>query len=322
MHSCTNLKTRRRKNRELLPHPPFSSRLCAIRQKPFREFSRKKQQLLAWSLRDPAASGQKQRKRSAENEIRRSKTVPSRLGDIGADICLITPLESSHRRRNRLDVDVDTVPNLEPYRREVAALQPITFGHRPVSASRMFNPSTMTTSCGSTSCSQKVWGGRTGAPNKPRRFPLKRARRSEAKRTLPGRVPGLSAPMLKELLLGKKLRQQGGEARGGFPTSAAAYLDGDTCGECPPRLRGEGEGGNKRRAKGAGGLLVPNQEDQLTDASASEWRSSLDGFPDGKGGLSGDFIEEKAELRRIFTDTVRPKRNFSHPILLHRSSVE
>lgn len=272
--------------------------------------------------------------------------MPSRLGDIDADVFFAKP-ESSRRRlnQNRVDVDVDTLPNLEPYRREVAALKPITFGHRPVSASRMFNPSTMMTSFGSSSCSathncaQKGGGGggaSTGVRNKPRQFPLKRASR-EAPR-VPGRVPGLSAPMLKELLLGKS-RPRGGEARAGFPSPAAAYVDGDTCREYRPGPRGEGKGegeGGKGYAKGEGDVavgVVVNREDGLSDGSASnvsEWQSvgatgsgmrrrrgeddaawlKLSGLVGlhGERGVIGGLVEQEeavAELRRIFSDDVR-----------------
>lgn len=196
----------------------------------------------------------------------------------------------------------------------------------------------MMTSCGTNSsrsaarsCALKGGGGngtRTGAPNKPkgRQFPLKRARREPQR--VPGRVPGLSAPMLKELLRGKP-RPRGGEARGGFPVPAAAFVDGDTRREFLPGQRGEGEGGGgggERYSKGAGGVVL-NGEDAVSDASASkisDWRSvdgsgsgmrdpdaaawlkgsSLVGLPGGRG-VAGESSVVAAELRRIFSDTVR-----------------
>ena len=271
------------------------------------------------------------------------------MGKIDVDVFFATP-ESGLRRRSRIDVDVDTLPNLEPYRREVAALQPITFGHRPVSASRMFNPSTMMTSFGSSSSSSSGGGGgcsashtfvrngggpkgtSTGVTKKPtckaRHFTLKRARRDV--RQVPGRVPGLSAPMLKELLLGQP-RPRGGETgRGSIP--AAGFADGAT--HRGPLLgprghREGGEQGSERCARGPGGVVL-SEEDELSDASASnvsEWRSvdatgrgrrspdagawlkgsSLAGLPNGKG-VVGESSLEEAELRRIFSDAVRKKK--------------
>lgn len=99
------------------------------------------------------------------------------------------------------------MPNLEPYRREVVAQQSTTFGHRPRSASRMFNPSTMATSCGRPAENSESGAMRGGSVEC---FKGSRAGGKSKKQTASTLLPlgkgsrvhasMLTAPMLKELL--------------------------------------------------------------------------------------------------------------------------
>lgn len=153
-------------------------------QKPFRDFARKKRDILVWSLR-------------AGNATEDPRKTPA---------AMVAEFPTPRRRRraqHQHELDVDTMPNLEPYRREVVAQQLTTFGHRPLSGSRMFNPSTMATSCGraagnSGSRDPRFKGARAGG----------RRKKQTASTVLPlgkrgsARASRLTAPMLKELLFG------------------------------------------------------------------------------------------------------------------------
>lgn len=112
------------------------------------------------------------------------------------------------RRRPRDSVpDVDTMSSLEPYRREVVAQPPVTFGHRPLSAGRMFNPCTMTTSSlHPTSSDGKSNEGVAAIVRAKDDWLVGRATKSSPASRLSSslqrkkRAPGLSAPMLRDLL--------------------------------------------------------------------------------------------------------------------------
>ncbi len=319
-------------------------------QKPFRDFSRKKRNLLAWSLRAASASdmaaaiaarGNESRKPKSESTIRmsRSKTVPSDLGE--ADVAdFFNPVPSHHRPPDRADIDIDTLPNLEPYRREVVAQQPITFGHRPVSASRMFNPCTMATSCGIPQSDKSriagaraAAGGRKGGASGTRRGAA-RVKQQPRLKTGKGnkgrhhhrRSTGLSAPMLKALLKGDPQTEGGAVLVGGG--TAFGCVDSrqehlDSCGENVAR------GNDLNHAN----YLVADGHDELSDSSlnsdrmnGSMWRtvdpaeggvrenlgapwlttSSPAGIRQGRGGL-GDSTEE-LELQRIFSEEVRESK--------------
>lgn len=311
--------------------PLFLARWTSC-QKPFREFSKKKRNLLAWSLRAASASDialQGSENGRPKSTRRMSRTVPSdraRETDI-AEFFDQEPRSSDHRRcsADRVDIDIDTLPNLEPYRREVVAQQPITFGHRPISASRMFNPCTMATSCGipnGGSSSTRGNGGRKGGAGGTRRGASRTQRQSRLKQgrgRKTRRTTGLSAPMLKALL------------RGGAPTAAgsggATVRGGDTHREYFDRASS-----NNRDSTTKAKHLVVNDQEALSDSSmhsdsdrldGSIWRSvdaasggmrgdlkatwltnsSLEGERRERGGL-GDSVEE-LELRRIFSEEVR-----------------
>lgn len=282
--------------------------------------------MLAWSLRASSASdiAPKGSEINKPKHTRRmSRTVPSDPGETDIADFFNQDAKPSDRGcpADRVDIDIDTLPNLEPYRREVVAQQPITFGHRPLSASRMFNPCTMATSCGIPNGGKSGTSGhggrkggasgtRTGVSRTQRqpRLEKDRARRTRSRTT------GLSAPMLKALL------------RGGTPTAAgsaggtgavATALDGNVPREYSPT-----------KAK----FLVVNGQENVSDSSMnstqdqvdeSMWRSvdpagggargdlqatwltnaSLEGERRDRGRLS-DSVEE-LELRRIFSDEVR-----------------
>ncbi|CAM9826336.1 unnamed protein product [Ectocarpus fasciculatus] len=196
---------------------PRTASFMVDSKKPFREFSRKKRNLLAWSLRAASASDAAAQGTTNMTHLparRLSATVPSDLE--GTDIGELFDLEQGVSGRvlhptDRVEVDVDTLPTLEPYRREVVAQQPITFGHRPLSASRMFNPCTMATSCGIPSDGHPSTGGTRGRKKsgggRKRGLSRKRGRNSKPRRTT-----GLSAPMLKALLRGDTPMGEAGTA--------------------------------------------------------------------------------------------------------------
>ncbi|CAM9113775.1 unnamed protein product [Ectocarpus sp. 13 AM-2016] len=197
---------------------PRTASFMVDTKKPFRKFSRKKRNLLAWSLRAASASdaaGQATANKTHMATRRLSTTVPSDLG--GTDIGELFNMEQGVSGRvlhptDRVEVDVDTLPTLEPYRREVVVQQPITFGHRPLSASRMFNPCTMATSYGIPSDGHQpstggIRGRMKGGCGHRGGSSRKRGRNSKPRRTT-----GLSAPMLKALLRGDTPTGEGGAA--------------------------------------------------------------------------------------------------------------
>lgn len=239
-----------------------------------------------------------------------------------------------HCPADRVDADMDTLPNLEPYRREVVAQQPTTFGHRPLSASRMFNPCTMATSCGipndanssTTGNGNRGWksgasGTRRGASRIQRQPRLKKYRPKK-----PHRTTGLSAPMLKALLRGGTPAKAPATTAGGG-RQAAAGIQGEYF---DPKI-----GSNQEPPTRSEYLVVSGQEDfrDLSDSSIasdrdrlgeSMWRSvdpagggirgdlkatwltnsSQEEERRGRAGGVGDSVEE-LELRRIFSDEVR-----------------
>lgn len=325
------------------PNSLVPARRVLLHQKPFREFSRKKRNLLAWSLRAASASdiaaaaaqGTESRKTKPTRRMSRSKTVPSNLGETEvAEFFNQTP--STRRPPDRADIDIDTLPNLEPYRREVVAQQPITFGHRPLSASRMFNPCTMATSCGvmngghsrtvaGNAGGRKVGASRTrrGAARTKQQPHLNRGKENRGRHNQ-HRSTGLSAPMLKALLKGNPQVEGGAAAMveavaPGFNDSRQESFD--PCGENIP--------GRKDLTAKAKYLVVDGHED-LSDSSInsdrlneSMWRSvdpagggvrgnleatwltnsSLGGIGQHRrGGLGGST--EEVELQRIFSEEV------------------
>lgn len=292
-------------------------------QKPFRDFSRKKRNLLAWSLRaasasDAAAQGTANKVQTPARRL--STTVPSDLD--GTDIGELFNMEQGVSGRvlhptDRVEVDVDTLPTLEPYRREVVAQQPVTFGHRPLSASRMFNPCTMATSCGIPSDGHPSTGGIRGR-NKGGGGPRLNggSSRKRGRNSKPRRTTGLSAPMLKALLRGDTPTGEGGGA-----LVTASHQQQEPF---------EPHGNNIGSAPKPNYLVFDGQED-LTDSSVnsekldeSMWRSVDD---HGRGEALGDLepswlktssqeglghgrrrlgnTKEGLELQRIFSSEVR-----------------
>lgn len=177
----------------------------SLKQKPFRDFSRKKRQLMAWSLRATPASARRPGKH-LKQVIHGSSNAPrGPHKDSNVEEFFEQLGQSKLQHLGCRDVDVDTLPTLAPYRREVVAQQPTTFGHRPLSASRMFNPTTMETTFNSVRAADGFGLSRemTRAGKRRARGPAQYILRPKARaNTL--RTPGLSAPMLKELLLLKK----------------------------------------------------------------------------------------------------------------------
>ncbi|CAM9184466.1 unnamed protein product [Ectocarpus sp. 4 AP-2014] len=194
---------------------PRTASFMVDTKKPFREFSRKKRNLLAWSLHAASTSDAAAQATANKTHMptrRLSSTVPSDLN--GTDIGELFNMEQGVSGRvlhptDRVEVDVDTLPTLEPYRREVVAQQPITFGHRPLSASRMFNPCTMATSCGIPSDGHPSIGGIRGR-KKGGGGHKGGSRRKRGRNSKPCRTIGLSAPMLKALLRGDTPTGDGG----------------------------------------------------------------------------------------------------------------
>lgn len=248
------------------------------------------------------------------------------------------PKSSGHpNHADSMAIDIDTLPNLEPYRREVVAQQPITFGHRPVSASRMFNPCTMATSCGipsggntDPSGSSGVIGGRKGGENITRRGASRTQRQSRPKRgreSRTRRTTGLSAPMLKALLKGDP------QTGGGATASALATASDDLCDTHQENFYPSGNNNHFQDSTTRAAYMVLNggQED-LSDCSVnsnqldeSMWRSvdpaggglrgdleatwltssSQEGLRQGQGRLGGS--KEGLELQRIFSDEVKTR---------------
>lgn len=251
---------------------------------------------------------------------RLSTTVPSDLD--GTDIGELFNMEQGVSERvlhptDRVEVDVDTLPTLEPYRREVVAQQPITFGHRPLSASRMFNPCTMATSCGIPSdghhpSTEGIRGRKKGGGGHKGGSSRKRGRNSKPRRTT-----GLSAPMLKALLRGDTPTGDGGAA---LVTASQQQQES---------FEPNGNIVSRDSAPKPNYLVVDGQED-LTDSSVnsekldeSMWRSvddlgrgealgeleswlqtsSQEGLGHGRRRLGN--TKEGLELQRIFSSEVR-----------------
>eukprot|EP00752_Nemacystus_decipiens_P006801 g6106.t1 len=240
-----------------------------------------------------------------------------------------------HSPADLVDVDIDTLPNLEPYRREVVAQQPITFGHRPLSASRMFNPCTMATSCGipngrnpSTSGNvggRKGWanGTRRGASGTQQRLRLKALKRDQARKSR--RTTGLSAPMLKALLRGNNPAAAG---VGGHAAAGATAHGGDIHEKYFDPTRSDNQDSPVKSKY----LVVKGQED-VSDSSIASGRDRLHesmwGSVDPAGGRTKEDLQatwltnsstegewrerrglggsvEELELRRIFSDERPP----------------
>ncbi|CAN0023658.1 unnamed protein product, partial [Sphacelaria rigidula] len=201
---------------------PRTATFMVDREKSVRDFARKKRDVLAWALR------------AGNNPAEYGCSKPP-----AAAVLAEEPAPTPRRRRRSLgnkdqrDCDVETMVNLEPYRREIVAEQSTTFGHRPLSASRMFNPSTMATSCGR-ACyhGEQTFGNALSGRARPLkggglkgggRFRKRggdglaaalRAGMRESSRSA-SRASRLSAPMLKELLFGDTRGQRKSAVRGG-----------------------------------------------------------------------------------------------------------
>lgn len=263
---------------------------------------------------------------------------------------------SRHRPPDRadVDIDIDTLPNLEPYRREVVAQQSITFGHRPVSASRMFNPCTMATSCGVPKDGKSriagVWGagerksgasgtrrGAVRAKQQPLPLHLKTGKGGKG-RHHHRRSTGLSAPMLKVLLKGNLETERGAAAAAGATVPGCVDSRPEYFGPC-----GETIVRHNDLTTRAHSLVVDGNED-LSDSSInsdrmneSMWRtldpagggvrrnleaswlttSSQGGIRRGRGGLGGST--EELELQRIFSKEVRAS---GHKIRFHHTRLD
>lgn len=326
-------------NPNLRPHNP---RVCAsCSQKPFRDFSRKKRNLLAWSLRTASASNlatQGKPSHKPKPTKRMSRTVPCdpEFVDVYEFFNQQPKSSGQPNHADRMAIDIDTLPNLEPYRREVVAQQPITFGHRPVSASRMFNPCTMATSCGIPSgvntdpsgsgISRRKYGAnitRRGASRTQRQPCPKRGRGSRTRRTT-----GLSAPMLKALLKGET------QTGGGTTAAAVATARGDLCDTYQENFYPNGNNNNNFQdsTTRAAYMVLNGGQEELSDCSVNSnhldegmWRSvdpagggmrgdleatwftnsSQEGLRQGQGRLGGSM--EGQELQRIFSDEVRTR---------------
>lgn len=261
--------------------------------------------------------------------------VPSDPGEAEVADFFNQELRASDRHcpADPVDVDMDTLPNLEPYRREVVAQQPITFGHRPLSASRMFNPCTMATSCGipnDATSSTTGNGGRKGGVGGPRKGASRTQRKPGLKKDRarkPHRTTGLSAPMLKALLRGGTPAAAAAAGEGGLVAAGGAAHSGDI-----HRDYDDDEYFDRANSPTKSKYLVVSGQEDLSDSSIasdrgrlgdSMWRSvdpagggmrgdlkaswlttsSLEGERRGRGGL-GDSVEE-LELRRIFSEEVR-----------------
>ncbi|CAM9210895.1 unnamed protein product, partial [Hapterophycus canaliculatus] len=311
---------------------PRTASFMVDAEKPFRDMSRKRRNLLAWSLR-AASSSDTTLARGRANEksrptLRASMTVPCALGSVSVDEFFNRePGSPGHRSAGaRVDVDIDTLPNLEPYRREVVAQQPITFGHRPSSASRMFNPCTMATSCGVRSgadLNARGVGRRAGGTISTRRGASRTHNQSNSKRrrsrdSIPHGTTGISPPMLKALLRGDA------EVR---PSVATASHQGEI------RREGFGSAGRKNTAESVATeeYLILGGQEGCSDSSVnselvheSMWRSvdpagggvrgnleatwltnsSREGL--GQGRLELRDSVEARELKRIFSDRRPP----------------
>lgn len=254
-------------------------------------------------------------RKPAQKATRKSSTVPLLLGDHDVDVdYFFAQKEKRRRRRDRADVDVDTMPTLEPYRREVVAQQPTTFGHRPVSASRMFNPSTMATTFTPSGGDGKNGSGVNRSGIRRREAPKQKAANSSKGGEKARRAPRLSAPMLKELLLGNKQRGGGLGVKPVLTSSMGAGADSGIAQDLESRGKGLGRG-----PFGAGYIALDSQEElsetsngslgsvdpeMLRDLKSTWLTSSSETGPRNKKHLKGGSIEE-TELRRIFHADVR-----------------
>lgn len=323
------------------PAPVHIPRICASpSQKPFRDFSRKKRNLLAWSLRSASASnvashGESSRRSKPMKETDRTVSCGPEVIDAD-DFFNQQPKASSHpSQADRAAVDIDTLPNLEPYRREVIAQQPITFGHRPLSASRMFNPCTMATSCGIPSGgdnnpSSSGISGRKGGTKIARRGTSRSQRQSLPKRLMRSknrRATGLSAPMLKALL------KRDPPTGGGAVAAAVVATASDHVKTQPDHFHPRSVDLFQDWTTEAAYMALNGRED-LSDCSLnsnhlekSVWRpidpagggmrgdlkatwltnSSQGGLQQGSGRLGGST--EELELRRIFSDAVKTRES-------------
>lgn len=260
---------------------------------------------------------------------RMSRTVPSDPRETDITDFFKQEQKPLDRRgpADRVDVDIDTLPNLEPYRREVVAQQSITFGHRPSSASRMFNPCTMATSCGIPSggdSSTSGNGGRKGRASSTRGGASRTQRQPHLKKgrgRKPRRTTGLSAPMLKALLRGDNptAADSGGEK------AAVATVHGSDIHKVDFDLT---ISNNDQNSPTTSKYLVVNRRDDFSDSvncdrlNESMWRPVDPAGGEARGelkapwltnsGLGGESCEqrglgdsvEELELRRIFSSEV------------------
>ncbi|CAM9192548.1 unnamed protein product [Discosporangium mesarthrocarpum] len=136
-------------------------------------------------------------KSAKEVSRKKNKVLKSCLHRVAKDTGSLElyPVQTATSRARNLDIEM--IPDLEPYRREFMAQKPISFGHRPRSASRMFNPTTMATSCHG----QRVRASLARASSEPTaRAGCGRGQEGTIEKRRRRRSVGLSAYMLKELL--------------------------------------------------------------------------------------------------------------------------
>lgn len=221
------------------------------------------------------------------------------------------------------------------------AQQPITFGHRPTSASRMFNPSTMDTSCRRAEAFSYASGmiagggtGDTGRGGRVRRYPWKGSAgkiKQQPIMTLPpgkrgnGYAPGLSAPMLKALLFrDRRCAEYGDLARVSSMATAEKSLPhprtAPDCEASKTRERGDFKssveserGGTSSRVRSSLASFC-HRDDGLSQTSNSNiWRSVLPSS-------SGD--RDSLNTSRLSSSCVGAGRERSRPRDIRGQSIE
>lgn len=153
------------------------------------DLARWKRYLLLSSLRAASAIKASERKMIESPGIGDTVVQPG-IGCMDADDFF----ESKEIVSRRRDVDIDTMTDLEPYRREMLMQRPTTFGHRPNSASRMFSASIAISPGG-------------------RKMGLRSRHTKDKGRKR--RALGLSVSMLKELLSSKGVKASTSTTKGG-----------------------------------------------------------------------------------------------------------
>lgn len=208
-------------------------------KKPWKELQRKRRQYVCWSLRrgfssKPSRGGRSEQPVPCPKENQKFEQVQHLEDAVFGGVTGILPRRGRSPRDHR-ELDVDTIPTLEPYRREVVAQQPITFGHRPLSASRMFNPCSMSMSCDRVRGSIRPKGfeaaqgskaGDTRAAARAGRRELRDQSHCAVTAAKPrSRPPGLRAPLLRELLRTDRAEHGLGDGRSITPGRALGNDD-------------------------------------------------------------------------------------------------